>query len=107
MNDFTRCTLTSMLVVVDALNDLFVMSANSMFLNDLIWLFVLINSSCSLFLHQKKEKIALFVGLENRAANVYGRVGFMGIGKEAVPTEGVDTWVELGFDTRYVTLGHW
>jgi len=68
---------------------------------------MLINSSCSLLTHQKKEKIALFVGLENRAANVYGRVGFVGIGKEAVPTEGVDTWVEFGFDTRYVTLGHW
>jgi len=107
MNDFTRCTLTVMLVAVDALNDLFVMSANSRFFKVLIWLFVLINSSCSLLTHQKKEKIALFVGLENRAANVYGRVGFVGIGKEAVPTEGVDTWVELGFDTRYVTLGHW
>jgi len=60
-----------------------------------------------LLTNQGKEKIALFVNLKNRAANVYGRVGFVGIGKEAVPTEGVDTWVELGFNLRYVTLGHW
>jgi len=36
MNVFTRCTLTVMLVAVDALNDLFVMSANSRFLKVLI-----------------------------------------------------------------------
>jgi len=53
-------------------------------------------------MQERKEKNTIFVGLENRAANVYARVGFIGIGKEAVPTEGVDTWVELGFDPRYV-----
>jgi hypothetical protein len=62
---------------------------------------------CSLLNDLGKEKIALFVGVTNPAANVYQRVGFVGIGKGAAPAQGVDTWEELGFDRDQVDLGHW
>lgn len=55
----------------------------------------------------QKDKVVLYVGNGNPAANVYGRVGFLGIGKGALPAEGVDPWVEFGFDQKYVELGHW
>ncbi|CAA7260428.1 unnamed protein product [Cyclocybe aegerita] len=54
-----------------------------------------------------KEKVALFVGLTNKAAIVYSRVGFVGIGDHAAPVNGVDTWLEIGFDPAHVRLGHW
>jgi len=55
----------------------------------------------------QKYAVALYVGRDNPAANVYGRVGFLGIGKGALPVEGVDPWVEYGFNQSYVELGHW
>lgn len=54
-----------------------------------------------------KEAIALYVGVENPAAKVYQRVGFVGIGENPTPAKGVDPWVEYGFDTAQVDLGHW
>ncbi|KAF6761128.1 hypothetical protein DFP72DRAFT_32159 [Ephemerocybe angulata] len=54
-----------------------------------------------------KEYIALFVGNDNPAAKVYNRVGFLGLDKSKGPVEGVDRWVEIGFDRRFVQQGHW
>ncbi|KDQ63203.1 hypothetical protein JAAARDRAFT_120503 [Jaapia argillacea MUCL 33604] len=54
-----------------------------------------------------KERVVLYVGLGNSAANVYARVGFAGLKDTTIPVEGVDTWLELGFDTDVVELGHW
>lgn len=51
--------------------------------------------------------IALFVGVDNRAANVYHRVGFVGLVPNAAPVPGVETWIEIGFDQQRVQLGHW
>jgi len=61
----------------------------------------------SLLHDMQKYAVALYVGRDNPAANVYGRVGFLGIGKGALPVEGVDPWVEYGFNQSYVELGHW
>lgn len=52
-----------------------------------------------------KENIALFVGVDNPAAKVYQRVGFDGIYN--APVEGVDQWVEYGFDSARVDMGLW
>ncbi|PPQ88987.1 hypothetical protein CVT25_005086 [Psilocybe cyanescens] len=51
--------------------------------------------------------IVLYVGLDNRAANVYQKVGFLGVGLNAQPAPGVDNWLEVGFDRNQVRLGHW
>lgn len=49
----------------------------------------------------------LFVGHDNSAAKVYGRVGFAGLGQNAEPVEGVDPWLEIGLDQDLVHMGHW
>ncbi|KAH9485671.1 hypothetical protein JR316_0002581 [Psilocybe cubensis] len=56
---------------------------------------------------QTKKYIVLYVGLDNRAANVYQKVGFLGIGQNAQPVPLVDNWLEIGFDRNQVKLGHW
>ena len=46
-------------------------------------------------------------GIGNKAANVYRRVGFVGLDNSS-PSEGAaDKWIEIGFDPNYVQLGHW
>ncbi|KAI6136351.1 hypothetical protein F5141DRAFT_1059511 [Pisolithus sp. B1] len=54
----------------------------------------------------EKDRIVLYVGVENNAARVYHRVGFQGLagGGEVA---GVETWLELGFDRQCVELGFW
>ncbi|KAJ7198514.1 hypothetical protein GGX14DRAFT_469539 [Mycena pura] len=55
-----------------------------------------------------KQSVALYVAHDNPAAtNVYHRVGFLGLGDDAAPVEGVDSWVEIGLDRTKVELGHW
>jgi len=55
-----------------------------------------------------KEKVVLYVAHNNpAAAKVYHRVGFLGLRPEFGPVEGVDSWLELGFDRSQVILGHW
>lgn len=45
---------------------------------------------------------------DNPPANkVYRRVGFVGLDEVEVEVEGVDPWVEIGFDRDIVELGHW
>ena len=41
------------------------------------------------------------------AAKVYHRVGFVGLSEDEEPVEGVESWLELGFDQEKVDLGHW
>ncbi|EPT04036.1 hypothetical protein FOMPIDRAFT_1141500 [Fomitopsis schrenkii] len=55
-----------------------------------------------------KESIILYVAHNNpTAAKVYHRVGFVGLSEDEEPVEGVDSWLELGFDQKKVELGHW
>ncbi|KAJ3521366.1 hypothetical protein NM688_g9025 [Phlebia brevispora] len=55
-----------------------------------------------------KDSVVLYVAHNNpAAAKVYNRVGFVGIGPESESVEGVDSWLELGFDRKQVQLGHW
>ena len=51
--------------------------------------------------------MVLFVGHDNPAAKVYGRVGFVGLGENAEPIEGIDPWLEVGLDQDVVHMGHW
>ncbi|KAJ2918045.1 hypothetical protein MD484_g2353, partial [Candolleomyces efflorescens] len=60
-----------------------------------------------LFSTDPKEQIALFVGNDNPAAKVYNRVGFVGLDKTKPAVEGVERWLEIGFDRRRVQQGHW
>ncbi|GLB37824.1 putative FR47-like protein [Lyophyllum shimeji] len=56
----------------------------------------------------RKESVVLYVAHDNRAAtNVYHRVGFAGLAKDSPPVEGVDRWLEIGFDFAKVDLGQW
>lgn len=55
-----------------------------------------------------KDSVALYVAHDNGpAAQVYHRVGFVGLDTSKPPVEGVDSWLEVGFDRAKVTLGHW
>lgn len=56
---------------------------------------------------KEKEQVALFVGHDNPAAKVYGRVGFAGLSQNAEPVDGVDPWLEIGLDQTMVRMGHW
>lgn len=63
----------------------------------------------SLLQDKGREAVVLFVGCDNRAARVYRRVGFQGL-DTLVNGSGVDNvgrWLEVGFDRKKVTLGHW
>ncbi|KIJ98936.1 hypothetical protein K443DRAFT_8822 [Laccaria amethystina LaAM-08-1] len=42
-----------------------------------------------------KSARGAFVGHDNSAAKVYGRVGFVGLGQDAEPVDEVDPWLEL------------
>ncbi|KAG5651422.1 hypothetical protein H0H81_008706 [Sphagnurus paluster] len=57
-----------------------------------------------------KESVILYVAHNNPAASkVYHRVGFVGLEQSssvAEAPEGVDSWLELGFDRIMVQLGH-
>lgn len=69
----------------------------------------LVRQVCKHLLHSGKESVALYVAHDNGAANkVYHNVGFVGLSQEyAVPVEGVERWLEIGFDRTKVQLGHW
>ncbi|EPQ60347.1 hypothetical protein GLOTRDRAFT_52422 [Gloeophyllum trabeum ATCC 11539] len=54
-----------------------------------------------------KESVVLYVSHGNPAAKVYDRVGFVGLRGNAEQYEGVDPWLELGFDPKVTRLGHW
>jgi len=57
---------------------------------------------------QTKENVVLYVAHDNPgAAKVYRRVGFLGLAKDGPAVEGVDPWMEIGFDRAKVQLGHW
>jgi len=53
------------------------------------------------------KKVVLYVGVDNRAKSVYARVGFPGLTKESPVMDGVENWLEIGFDQTKVELGHW
>lgn len=56
----------------------------------------------------RKESVVLYVAHDNQAAtNVYRRVGFAGLSRDGPAVEGVDRWLEIGFDFAMVDLGHW
>ena len=52
----------------------------------------------------EKQRVVLYVGNGNAAANVYSRVGFRGL-QEEDGTEEVEEWLEIGF--RGTCRGHW
>ncbi|KZT30897.1 hypothetical protein NEOLEDRAFT_1126557 [Neolentinus lepideus HHB14362 ss-1] len=54
-----------------------------------------------------KDSVVLYVSHGNPAAKVYNKVGFVGLRRNAEQFEGVDRWLELGFDRRSTILGHW
>ncbi|KAI0045196.1 hypothetical protein FA95DRAFT_1495778 [Auriscalpium vulgare] len=55
-----------------------------------------------------KRSVVLFVAHDNpAAAGVYHRVGFAGLDDSKRRVEGVEPWLEIGFDRRAVRLGHW
>ncbi|RDB28653.1 hypothetical protein Hypma_015809 [Hypsizygus marmoreus] len=57
---------------------------------------------------KSKESVILYVAHNNPAAcKVYNRVGFVGLDGSLPPVNGVDSWLELGFDRDLVDLGHW
>jgi predicted GNAT family acetyltransferase len=59
-------------------------------------------------LASKVPTVVLYVAHDNAAAaGVYHRVGFRGLGDSKTRVEGVDNWLELGFDRNFVRLGHW
>ena len=52
--------------------------------------------------------MVLYVGHDNPAANVYNRVGFVGLASGTQSHyKHVENWLELGFDRKKVELGHW
>ncbi|KAG1795744.1 uncharacterized protein HD556DRAFT_372826 [Suillus plorans] len=63
----------------------------------------LVRHACSELLDKYKE-IVLYVGVDNSARIVYGRVGFQGLDDESPLSE---RWLEIGFDQDKVELGHW
>ncbi|KAF9479092.1 hypothetical protein BDN70DRAFT_807583 [Pholiota conissans] len=67
----------------------------------------LVREVCRYLFSTGKTSIALFVGIENKAANVYHRVGFLGLGRHDPVMDGIDPWIEIGFDRNCVELGHW
>ncbi|KZT75098.1 hypothetical protein DAEQUDRAFT_734567 [Daedalea quercina L-15889] len=67
----------------------------------------LVRHVCQQFL-QSKESIVLYVAHNNpTAAKVYHRVGFIGLSEDDGDVEGVDPWLELGFEQEKIELGHW
>jgi hypothetical protein len=66
-----------------------------------------LNPSYSLLV--SKKSVVLFVAHDNPAAQkVYRRVGFAGLDDDVeCEVEGVDSWLEIGFDRNKVDFGHW
>ena len=57
---------------------------------------------------ETRTYIVLYVGRGNPAAKVYDKVGFVGLNKGNLDDiSDVEDWLELGFDKKRVTLGHW
>ncbi|KAI6047919.1 hypothetical protein EDC04DRAFT_2886712 [Pisolithus marmoratus] len=54
----------------------------------------------------EKDRVVLYVGIGNNAARLYHKVGFQGL-EGAGEVADVETWLELGFDSRRVNLGFW
>ncbi|KAF9502364.1 hypothetical protein BDN71DRAFT_1437953 [Pleurotus eryngii] len=58
-----------------------------------------------------KESVVLYVGHSNEAQSVYARTGFMGLDNLRHSfqdrEDGMDNWLEIGFDKDKVDLGHW
>ncbi|KAI0068118.1 hypothetical protein BV25DRAFT_523081 [Artomyces pyxidatus] len=60
------------------------------------------------FLLADKCSVVLYVAHNNpAAAGVYHRVGFTGLDDSKRRVDGVDPWLEIGFDREVVRLGHW
>jgi ribosomal protein S18 acetylase RimI-like enzyme len=60
------------------------------------------------YLLKTKESVVLYVAHDNKAAaKVYHRVGFVGLGEKGPSIDGVEPWLEVGFDRNVVELGHW
>lgn len=57
-------------------------------------------------LDQGKEMVALYVGITNQARQLYTGAGFVGL-VDGTHVEGVDKWIEIGFDRSKIDLGHW
>ncbi|KAF9654186.1 hypothetical protein BDM02DRAFT_57227 [Thelephora ganbajun] len=54
------------------------------------------------------ESVVLYVAHNNPAAfKVYHKVGFQGLESPKAVADGVEDWLELGFDRKRVVLGHW
>ncbi|KAG1745115.1 uncharacterized protein EDB91DRAFT_1080608 [Suillus paluster] len=54
------------------------------------------------------ERVVLYVGKDNGAMNVYHRIGFYGLGTDQTPPpDGIEPWLEVGFDPVHASLGHW
>ncbi|KAG2143005.1 hypothetical protein DEU56DRAFT_733420 [Suillus clintonianus] len=53
------------------------------------------------------EQVVLYVGADNHAKKLYNRVGFQGLSEGSPPIDGVEKWLEIGFDRAEVELGHW
>lgn len=57
---------------------------------------------------KNKDAVVLYVAHDNpAAAGVYHRVGFQGLTESKARVDGVENWLELGFDRELVQLGHW
>ncbi|OBZ66124.1 hypothetical protein A0H81_13901 [Grifola frondosa] len=60
------------------------------------------------YLLRTKSKVILYVAHNNpAAAKVYEHVGFVGLSNDDQGVQGVDSWLEFGFDPSKVTMGHW
>ncbi|KAJ8523311.1 hypothetical protein ONZ45_g187 [Pleurotus djamor] len=55
---------------------------------------------------RERNAVVLYVGHDNPAKSVYSSIGFVGLGKDEDSIDGVDDWLELGFDRERVELGH-
>jgi hypothetical protein len=54
------------------------------------------------------ESVVIYVARDNPGlAKVLDRVGFIGLSPNSSSVDGVDAWLELGFDRTKVQLGHW
>ena len=54
------------------------------------------------------ETVVLYVAHNNPAASkVYHKVGFQALESPKAVADGVEDWLELGFDRKCVILGHW
>lgn len=60
------------------------------------------------YLLKSKESVVLYVAHDNKGAvKVYHRVGFVGLDEKNHSIDGVEPWLEVGFDRKVVELGHW